>query len=65
MSTSGISLNLNPTSASSGTGIDVTAVVNQILDSERAPEKIWQQQQSDLTLQATELKTINSILGFT
>jgi len=64
MSTSGISINLSGSTASSGTGIgtgiDVTSVVNQILDSERGPEKIWQQQQADLTLQATELNTINS-----
>jgi len=63
MSTTGINLNITPASLTSGAGIDVSSVVNQILDSERGPEQIWQQQQSDLTLQTTDLTSINTNLS--
>lgn len=49
-------------SAESGAGIDVTSVVNQILDAERAPEKLWQEQKDTLTLQATAWNGISASL---
>ena len=62
MSNSISSLSINQTSANSGTGIDVTAVVNQILDSERGPENAMKTQQSQLQSEATDLKTLQSEL---
>ncbi len=65
MATSSVNLNsmgLNQGTVSSGSGIDVTSVVNQILDSERGPEKLWQQQQSGLTSQTNALNSLNSSL---
>ena len=66
MSSSATNLNnmgLNSNTMGSGSGIDVTSVVNQILDAARGPEKLWQQQKADLTLQSTALNTINSSLN--
>src|SRR5581483_149072 len=64
MSTSGISLaSLGLSSSSSNSGIDVTAVVDQILYAKRAPEPLWQAQQASLNLQAVALKTINGELS--
>ncbi len=65
MSSTGLnltSLGLNSTSSSSGSGLDVTAVVNQILDAARAPERLWQRQQSGLAAQTNALNSINSSL---
>jgi flagellar hook-associated protein 2 len=65
MATSSVNLNrmgLNQGTVISGSGIDVTSVVNQILDSERGPEKLWQQQQSGLTSQTNALNSLNSSL---
>jgi flagellar hook-associated protein 2 len=65
MSSTGLnltSLGLNSTSSSSGSGLDVTAVVNQILDAARGPERLWQRQQSGLTAQTNALNSINSSL---
>src|SRR5215470_4363987 len=56
------SINLNATSATQGTGIDVTSVVDQILYAERAPERLWQQQQAQLSTQATALSSLNTSL---
>ncbi len=56
------SINLNTTSATQGTGIDVTSVVDQILYAERAPERLWQQQQVQLSTQATALSSLDSSL---
>ena len=58
MSTTG--LNLNSTTASQGTGIDVTAIVDQIITAEQAPERLWQQQQATLTVQAASLNSLSS-----
>jgi flagellar hook-associated protein 2 len=58
-----INLNLSATSADSGSGIDVTAIVNQILDSKRGPEKLWQTQQDSLTQQNSTWTTIQSALS--
>ena len=66
MATTGLNLNsmgLNQSTVSSGSGIDVTAVVNQILDAARAPERLWQQQQSDFTAQTNALNSLNSSLS--
>jgi flagellar hook-associated protein 2 len=66
MSTTGLNLNslgMNQTTVTSGSGIDVTAVVNQILDAARAPERLWQQQQSNFTAQSNALTSINSSLS--
>src|SRR5579862_99483 len=61
MSSSALSsLNLSQSSASQGTGIDVTSVVNQILDSERGPENAMKQQQTNLQTEATALTSLNS-----
>jgi len=40
-----INLNITPGSSNTGSGIDVTSIVNQILDSERGPEKLMQAQE--------------------
>jgi len=60
MSTSLGSLNLNQSTASSGTGIDVTAIVDQLIYADQAPERIWQQQQVTLAGQAIALNSLNS-----
>lgn len=57
------SITLTPSAATQGTGIDVNAVVGQILDAYRAPERVWQAQQSALGLQSTALNTISSDLA--
>ncbi len=66
-----ISLNFNlATGTSAGTGlgagIDVTAVVDQILSADRGPETLWKAQQSTLNVQTTSwnnLKTnVSSLL---
>ncbi len=66
MSSSGLNLNsmgLSSNTVTSGSGIDVTAVVDQILEAARGPEKLWQQQKADLTLQTTSLNNINNSLN--
>ena len=65
MSTTGInlaSLGLG-SSTSSSSGNDVTAVVDQILYADRAPERLWQAQQATLTSQAGALTSINTDLS--
>ena len=56
------SINLSQSSATSGTGIDVTSIVDQIIYAERAPERLWQQQQAALSTQASTLNALNSQL---
>jgi flagellar hook-associated protein 2 len=58
-----ITLNITPGSSNTGSGIDVTSVVEQILDAERAPEKLWQAQQTTLTQRTLALTTISSNLS--
>lgn len=53
-----INLNITPGSTDTGNGIDVTSVVNQILDSERQPEVLLQQQ---LAKAATQNSALNSV----
>ena len=55
-----INLNVNQGSASQGTGIDVTSVVDQIIYAEQAPERIWQQQQLVLAQQAVSWNSLSS-----
>lgn len=65
MSTSSLnlsSLGLNSSTATSGSGIDVTAVVTQIIDSERGPEQLWQQQQTESESESSALNTMNARL---
>jgi flagellar hook-associated protein 2 len=54
-----INLNITPGSTSTGDGIDVTAIVNQILDSERGPEKLLQSQQSQITSETAVLNRLS------
>lgn len=68
MAIAGISLNLNGTTGSTsgtglGQGIDVTAVVNQILAADRAPEQLWIAQGTALISQAAALSAINTNLA--
>jgi flagellar hook-associated protein 2 len=66
-----ISLNFNSTTNTSGgtglgAGIDVTSVVQQLLNAERGPEILWKAQQSTLNVQTTSWHNlqanINSLL---
>lgn len=54
---------LSTTSLTSGSGLDVDSVVSQLIDVERAPEKIWQAQQQLLQQQASALTSLNTKLG--
>jgi flagellar hook-associated protein 2 len=63
MATTGLNLNslgLDQSTATSGSGIDVTSVVNQILDADRAPEKLWQQQLANSQSESAAISSINS-----
>ena len=53
-----INLNITPGSSNTGSGIDVTSIVNQILDSERGPEKLMQAQQSQITSESAVLNQV-------
>lgn len=60
-----ISLNFNSaTGTSSGTslgaGIDVTSVVQQILNADRSPETLWKSEQSTLNVQTTSWNNLNT-----
>lgn len=50
------------TSSSAGGGIDVQGIVDQIIYSERAPERLMQAQQTQLNSEAAALRDINSKL---
>jgi flagellar hook-associated protein 2 len=54
-----INLNITPGSSSTGDGIDVTSVVNQILDAERGPERLMQNQQSQITSESAMLNRLS------
>src|SRR5438045_1537785 len=58
-----INLNITPGSSSTGDGIDVTSVVNQILDSERGPEKLMQTQQSQIASESAVLNRLSMNLN--
>jgi len=56
-------INLNTTTATNGAGIDVTSVVDQILYAERAPERLWQQQQTALKAEGAAFSDLRTNLG--
>jgi flagellar hook-associated protein 2 len=58
-----INLNITPGSSNTGSGIDVTSIVNQILDSERGPEKLMQGQQSQITSESAVLNRLSVSLS--
>src|SRR5512146_3096193 len=58
MSTSSINLS----STTSDNGLDVGATVDQLMQTARAPERIWQRQQQTMTAEATALRNMNSQL---
>ena len=58
-----ITLNITPGSSNTGSGIDVTSVVDQILNAERASERLWQSQQATLTQRTLALTSINTSLA--
>lgn len=49
-------------STTGGNGLDVGATVDQFMQIERAPERVWQQQQQTMTAEATALRNMNSQL---
>src|SRR5581483_2942276 len=55
-------INLN-SGAASGNGIDVTAVVDQLMATARLPETLMKAQQAQLALQSAALATINNLLA--
>lgn len=55
-----VNLNVNQSSAGQGTGIDVTAIVDQIIYAEQAQERAWQQQQLGLASDAISLNALKS-----
>jgi flagellar hook-associated protein 2 len=55
-------LGISQSSANSGTGIDVTSVVDQIIYADRSPERIWQAQQQTLSDQSSALNSLNTSL---
>ncbi len=59
-STSIINSVLSATTGSSATEIDVTAAVNAILYADRAPERLWQSQQTALASQTTEINQLQT-----
>ena len=66
MSSSGVnltSMGLNSSTVSSGSGLDVTAVVDQIIETARGPERLWQQQQSKFSAQRSDLNSMNASLN--
>jgi len=58
-----VPVNLSPGAATSGSGIDVTSVVNQILASESAPENQLKQNLTDLASAQVTLSGFNSGLS--
>jgi flagellar hook-associated protein 2 len=58
-----INLNITPGSTSTGDGIDVTSIVNQILNSERGPETLLQSQQALITSESATLNKLSVALS--
>src|SRR5262249_7937866 len=54
---------ISTTSLSSGSGLDVDSIVSQLIEVERAPERIWQAQKQLLQQQASALNAIKSRLS--
>jgi flagellar hook-associated protein 2 len=57
-----MTISLNPATLLSGQGIDISSVVQQILAQKSGPLQVWQQQQTDLSVQAGLLQGINNNL---
>lgn len=53
---------INSSTLSGGTGLDVGATVDQLMQVERAPEQLWKVQQQNLSAQASALRDLNSRL---
>jgi flagellar hook-associated protein 2 len=58
-----INLNITPGSSSTGNGIDVTSIVEQILQSDRGPERLLQNQQSQITSESSALNRLSMNLS--
>jgi flagellar hook-associated protein 2 len=58
-----MSTTISSSSASSGSGIDVEAIVSQLIEVARGPERIWQSQQHVLQQQAAALNDLKTRLG--
>jgi flagellar hook-associated protein 2 len=56
-------ISFNAASLLSGNGIDVNSVVNEMLSQQNGQLSLWQQQQTELQSQASDLNTINNALG--
>jgi flagellar hook-associated protein 2 len=54
---------LNLSTASSGSGIDVTAVVDAMIQAESAPAQVWRTELSTLQSQQTALSSLQTALG--
>lgn len=55
-------ISFNAASLLSGNGIDVNSVVNELLDQKNGVLSLWQQEQSELQSQASDLNLINNAL---
>jgi flagellar hook-associated protein 2 len=58
-----VATNLNSTTLSSGAGIDVGSIVDNLVEAARAPERLWQAQQLKLKAQQAALNELNTDLG--
>jgi flagellar hook-associated protein 2 len=56
-------ISLNPATLLSGQGIDVTSAVQQALATAQGPLTVWQNQQSSLQAQASDLTIVNGDLS--
>jgi len=59
----GFGVNLNTTGLGLGSGIDVQATVNQLVQAAEAPEQAMKQEQQLFTSQASALNNLNSLLN--
>ena len=59
----GFGINLNTTGLGLGSGIDVQATVNQLVQAAEAPEQAMTQEQQLFTSQASALNNLNSLLS--
>src|SRR6516225_292003 len=59
----GFGFNLNPTGLGLGSGIDVQATVNQLVQAAEAPEQAMVQEQQLLSSQSSALNNLNSLLS--
>jgi flagellar hook-associated protein 2 len=57
-----VSTNIGTSTLSSGSGIDVDTIVSNMVEAERAPERVWQTQQLKLQAQQAALNQLNANL---